>query len=114
MTPVLTVKFYALASGHEPVRDWLREQDFEIRKVVGEDIKTVQMGWPIGMPLVRKLESGLWEVRSHIPDGIVRVLFTTQGAKMLLLHGFVKKSDKTPKSDIALARRRKKDIDHEE
>ena len=73
------------------------------RKAIGADIKTVQFGWPIGMPVVRKLESGLWEVRSHIPEGIARVLFTVAGARMVLLHGFVKKTQATPKADLALA-----------
>jgi phage-related protein len=58
------------------------------------------------MPLVRKLEPGLWEVRSHISTGIARVLFTVAGNIMVLLHGFVKKSTKTPIDDLSLARKR--------
>lgn len=58
------------------------------------------------MPLVRKLAPGLWEVRVQITDGIARILFTVAGAKMVLLHGFVKKSQKTPADDLALARQR--------
>ncbi len=112
MTPLLAVHFYASASGAEPVRDWLRDQPRETRKTIGEDIKTVQFGWPIGMPLVRKLEAGLWEVRSHIPEGVVRVLFTVDGSTMVLLHGFVKKSQKTPADDLETARRRKQEVDH--
>lgn len=73
------------------------------RKAIGADIKTVQFGWPVGMPVVRKLEPGLWEVRRQIPEGIARVLFTVSGADMVLLHGFVKKTPATPKSDRALA-----------
>lgn len=72
----------------------------EARKTVGEDIKTVQYGWPLDMPLVRKMEPGLWEVRSTIGAGIARVLFTTDGPRMVLLHGFIKKTDKTPKADL--------------
>lgn len=78
------------------------------------DIKTVQIGWPLGMPLVRKLEPGLWEVRSSIPDGIARVLFTIDGGQMVLLHGFIKKSDKTPKHDLKVAKTRKREVLNDE
>jgi phage-related protein len=76
------------------------------KKMIGEDIKTAQFGWPLGMPLVRKIEPDLWELRSHISTGIVRVLFTVEGEFMVLLHGFVKKSMKTPLIDLLLARKR--------
>jgi phage-related protein len=76
----------------------------EHRRVIGEDIKTVQFGWPLGMPLVRKLDRDLWEVRVRLPDGIGRVLFTTGGQRMILLHGFIKKSQKTPADDLTLAK----------
>ena len=108
--PTLTVHFYKTGAGAEPVADWLRSLDRDTRKAIGTDIKTVETGWPLGMPLVRKLELGLWEVRSHIPDGIARVFFTTVGSKMVLLHGFIKKSDKTPKADLALAKSRKDEV----
>ena len=104
LPPILEVRFYATDQGREPVRDWL--------KSLGEDIKTVQYGWPLGMPLVRKMEPGLWEVRSTIDTGIARVLFTTTGPVMVLLHGFIKKSDKTPKDDLKLALRRAKEVHH--
>ena len=78
--------------------------------MVGFDIKTAQYGWPLGMPLIRKLEPGLWEVRSHIGDGIARVLFTVTGDTMVLLHGFVKKSQKTPVTDLKTARQRMADL----
>lgn len=113
MPPILTVRFYASGNGNEPVRDWLKSLSAEARKAIGEDIKTVQFGWPLGMPLVRKMEAGLWEVRSGIPGGIARVLFTTVGPTMVLLHGFVKKSDKTPQTDLKLARQRKHEV-HDE
>ncbi len=79
---------------------------FSGQKVIGEDIKTVQFGWPLGMPLVRKLEPDLWKVRSNISSGIARVLFTIQEEFLVLLHGFIKKSAKTPPSNLALARKR--------
>ena len=98
--------FYRTASGWEPVREWLRGLDREARKVIGEDIKTVQYGWPLGMPLVRSLGDGLWEVRSRLQDGIARVIFFAVRDVMVLVHGFIKKSQKTPKKELELARRR--------
>jgi phage-related protein len=62
------------------------------RKTIGEDIKTVQFGWPIGMPIARKVEKDLWEVRSKLQNKIARVLFTVQGSQIVLLHGFIKKT----------------------
>ena len=105
--PTLTVVFFLTESGREPVREWLKSLDRDDRKTIGEDVKLVQFRWPLGMPLVRKLETGLWEVRSHLRDGrIARVLFTVKGHEMALLHGFMK-SRKTPAADLRLARRRK-------
>jgi len=78
----------------------------EDRKTVGEDIKTAQFGWPLGMPLIRKLAIGLWEVRSHVSTGIARVMFTVDGQTMVLLHGFQKKSQRTPAADLMTAKRR--------
>ena len=106
-TPTLTVSFYRTEAGNEPVRDWLIELPRDDRKAVGTDIKTVQFGWPIGMPVVRKMETGLWEVRTDLTDTIARVLFTVEGSTLLLLHGFIKKSQKTPAADLAMARMRK-------
>ena len=102
----LSVRFFRTAAGNDPVREWLKAQPVEDRKSIGTDIKEVQIGWPLGMPLVRKLEEGLWEVRSDITDGIARVLFTVVGNQMVLLHGFVKKSQKTPTKELAAARAR--------
>ena len=76
------------------------------KRTLGEDIKTVQFGWPLGMPLVRKLEPGLWEIRSNLPSGIARIIFTVNNHAMILLHGFIKKSQKTPLDDLRLARER--------
>ncbi|MEO5830287.1 MAG: type II toxin-antitoxin system RelE/ParE family toxin [Rhodanobacter sp.] len=109
---VLDVRFYATKAGAEPVRDWLRSLPVGDRKIIGDDIKTVQIGWPLGMPLVRNLEPGLWEVRINLPDGIARVLFTTEGPNMVLVHGFIKKTQQTPKQDLELARKRMKEVRH--
>jgi len=106
----LSVRFYKSPAGHEPVRDWLSDPKQVLpqdKKIIGIDIKTIQYGWPMGMPMVRKLESGLWEIRSNISVGVARVLFTIQENIMVLLHGFIKKSKKTPLEDLELARKRK-------
>ncbi|MBX3289010.1 MAG: type II toxin-antitoxin system RelE/ParE family toxin [Acidobacteria bacterium] len=107
MIPVLTVKFFCTDSGREPVRDWLKNDlSPEDRRIIGIDIKTAQFGWPIGMPVVRKIATNLWEVRSRIRDGIARTFFTVVDSEMILLHGFVKKSQKTPKEELLVARTR--------
>ena len=102
----LRVVFYKTESGKEPVRDWLKSLLREEKKIIGQDIKTVQFGWPLGMPMVRKLDKDLWEVRSGLPNQIARVIFTVNNGVMVLLHGFIKKSQKTPASDLALAKQR--------
>ena len=103
---LIPVRFFRLDSGREPVREWLLELDRESRKAIGEDIKTVQFAWPIGMPVVRKLDADLWEVRSRIPSGIARTIFPVRFRVIVLLHGFVKKAEKTPKAELTLAKRR--------
>jgi phage-related protein len=108
--PVLVVVFYRTEAGNEPVREWLKGLKREDRKTIGEDIKTAQFGWPLGMPLIRKLETGLWEVRANISQGIARVLFTVEDDTMVLLHGFIKRSQKIPASELNTARRRLADL----
>jgi len=104
--PILDVVFYKTEAGNEPVREWLKSLPREDRRTIGEDIKTAQYAWPLGMPLIRKMERGLWEVRSSISQGIARVIFTIKDSMMILLHGFVKKSQKTPPNELDTARRR--------
>jgi phage-related protein len=104
--PILEVVFFKTETGNEPVREWLLGLVRADRKTVGEDIKTAQFGWPLGMPLIRKLATGLWEVRSHVSTGIARVMFTVDGQAMVLLHGFQKKSQRTPPADLMTAKRR--------
>lgn len=108
--PVLRVIFYRSKSGVEPVREWLKKLRKDDRKAVGEDIKTAQFGWPLGMPLIRKIEKGLWEVRSNITDGIARTFFTVEKDTMILLHGFVKKSQETPLNELQTVKRRLRNI----
>ena len=105
-TPTLDVRFYKTDAGSEPVREWLRGLTAIDRKAMGEDIKTVQFGWPLGMPLVRKMEKDLWEIRWHLDGRIARVLFTISSGKIVLLHSFIKKSQATPLPDLKLAKDR--------
>ena len=108
----LPAAFYRSPLGNEPVRDWLKGLDPADRKIVGDDIRLVEFGWPLGMPLCRALGLGLWEVRSDVTGGkIARVIFCVAQERMVLLHGFIKKSQKTPKSALDLARKRKKELE---
>jgi phage-related protein len=103
--------FYRAWSGAEPVRDWLRELSAEDRNAVGQDLMRVQYRWPIGMPLCRSLSGGLWELRTHLSSNrIARVLFFVEGGRIGVLHGFVKKTQKTPADAIALAEKRMKEM----
>lgn len=112
---IVRVVFYRTASGREPVKDWLLELSKEDRSLVGTDLKTVEYGWPLGMPLVRgfsgRANSDLWEVRSDLSDGrIARVIFTLFGGDMVLLNGFIKKTQKTPDQELKKARDRLKHL----
>ena len=106
----LPARFYRSNSGREPVREWLKSLELEDRKVIGEDIKDVEFSWPIGLPLVRSLGKELWEVRSSLPRGrIARIIFSIADQHLVLLNGFIKKTQKIPQSEIELALKRKKD-----
>ena len=101
--------FYCTEAGGEPVREWLRGLLPEDRKRIGEDVKTVEFGWPIGMPICRPLGEGIYEVRTTLAQNrIARMLFyIDKQGRMVLLHGFIKKTQKTPDEDLNLARRNK-------
>jgi phage-related protein len=112
---VIPAIFFRSVSGAEPVREWLKELSKEDRIIIGADIKTVEFGWPVGMPTCRSLKGykDLWEVRSKLSHRrIARVLFFIYDSKMILLHGFIKKTQKTSNNDLNLAMQRKKE--HEE
>lgn len=102
----LPARFYASVSGAEPVRDWLRKLGKPDSELIGEDIRIVEFGWPIGMPTCRPMGDGLFEVRTHLRSRIARVLFCVHDGRMVLLHGFIKKTQETPKADLDLARDR--------
>ncbi|MDD3461586.1 MAG: type II toxin-antitoxin system RelE/ParE family toxin [Mesotoga sp.] len=106
----IEVRFYCSPSGNEPVREWLMELTPGERKIIGKDIKTVEFGWPVGLPVCRSLGDGLWEVRSSLKNRIARILFCITGEHMWLLHGFIKKQQKTPASELEIARKRQTEI----
>jgi phage-related protein len=107
---ILQVVFYQSENNKEPVREWLKSLSQGEKKLIGEAIKTVQFSYPIGMPLVRKMSPDLWEVRINLSDKIARVLFTIKNQKMILLHGFIKKSQKTPNKELEIAEIRLKNL----
>ena len=103
--------FYRTAGGAEPVLDWLRSLPPEDRRAIGMDLATVQVGWPIGMPLCRNLGGGLWEVRSALPSRrIARLLFFVDDGRIGVVHGFIKKTQKTPADELAIAHKRMKEM----
>ena len=109
--PKVPVVFYRTSAGTEVVRSWLRGLDEADRNVIGQDLMRIQYRWPVGMPLCRAMGEGLWKVRSDLPGGrTARVLFCIGEGRILILHGFIKKSRKTPDEDLALARRRRREF----
>ncbi|MDE0448802.1 MAG: type II toxin-antitoxin system RelE/ParE family toxin [Spirochaetaceae bacterium] len=108
----IVARFFRLPGGREPVRDWLGEQSPEDKRRIGGDLMKVEFGWPCGPPLCRSLSGypGLYEVRSRlITRRIARVFFTVSEQNMVLLHGFIKKSQATPLRELKLAERRAKE-----
>jgi Phage-related protein len=103
---IIPVSFYREESGNEPVREWLRELSDKDRRIIGKDIRIVQIDWPVGGSLVKSLSRGLWEVRSKLDNRISRILFVFHEGAIILLHGFIKKTQKTPPQEIELARKR--------
>lgn len=104
--------FFRTDGGREPVRQWLGDDlGQEERARVGISIRKVEFGWPLGMPTCRPLGGGLWEVRANLDRRIARVIFCVSEGRMILLHGFIKKTQRTPDEDIELARRRKRELE---
>ena len=107
----ITVRFYRSGAGREPIREWLQELQRDDCRDIGHDIKTVEYGWPLGMPLVEKLDRDLWEVRIDLTGNrIARVFFTVVDHVMVLLHGIIKKTQKTPQQDLTLAKRCRNEV----
>jgi phage-related protein len=111
--PKLDCRFFRSEQGSEPVREWLKSLSAEVRKEIGADIQRVQWQWPVSKPLVDGLGGGLYEVRTKIERIQYRVLFCITENTMVLLHGFVKKA-RTEPAEIALGRRRQKQVEQEE
>ena len=107
---IIPMRFYQESSGKEPVRLWLFDLSDDDRRIIGRDIRSLQMSWPVGSPLVKSLGDRLWEVRSTLDNRIARVLFVFDDGEIILLHGFIKKTQKTPSQDIDLARKRAKTL----
>ena len=107
----LPLRFWRSTAGREPVREWLNDLRREDQRVIGRDMAKVQFGWPVGLPLCRPLSSGLWEVRSSLPSRReARVLFGFHEGMLIALHAFIKKVQKTPPEELALARERMKEV----
>jgi phage-related protein len=107
----IPVFFYRTLTGGQPVRDWLRSLPQEDRRKIGVDLATVQVGWPVGLPLCRALGDGLWEVRSSLPSRrIARLLFCVHESRIGIVHGFIKKTQQTPQDELELARKRMKEM----
>jgi phage-related protein len=108
----IPVVFYRTRGGSEIVRDWLRSLQEGERNAIGLDLMRVQFRWPVGMPLCRAMGDGLWELRTNLPSNrIARLLFCVAQDRVVVLHGFIKKTQKTPDDELKLARRRKKEFE---
>jgi phage-related protein len=102
---------YRTGADSEPVREWLKGLAEAERHAIGKDLLRAQWQWPVGMPLCRALGNGLWEVRTDLPTKLAaRVLLCLYRGHLVALHGFIKKTAKTPDEDLALARRRLKEL----
>ena len=104
------VAFYQTPSGNKVVLEFIRDLSAEDRKVVGEDLKTVQIGFPMGLPLCRPLGEGLYEIRSSLASRReMRLIFYFDRPRqsLAIVHALIKKSAKLPKADLELARKRK-------
>lgn len=103
--------FFRSDTGNEPVRDWLKALDERERRAIGSDLLRAQWRWPVGMPLCRPMGAGLWEVRTDLPGKrTARVLICFYEGRLVALHGFIKKTRATPEDDLALARKRQKEL----
>jgi len=106
------VLFYTTAGGNKVVKNWLKSFSKEDRFILGRDLKTVQLNFPMGPPLCRSLTGGLWEIRSTLTTKVeARMIFyfDSDTPAIAVLHGFIKKTAKTPKADIDLALSRKRE-----
>jgi phage-related protein len=111
MVDRILLVFFRTSTGNEPVREWLKELPADDRREIGKDIERVQYRWPVGMPLARPLSKGLWEVRTNLAGNrTARTLFCFHDDELVVVHGFIKKSRKTPKAELDLALARMKEL----
>jgi phage-related protein len=104
--------FFRTLAGSEPVREWLKQLPEEDRHAIGKDLLRAQWGWPVRMPLCRAMGGGLWEIRTDLPTRRTsRVLLCLYREHLVALHGFIKKTRATPDDELAVARRRKKELE---
>ena len=103
--------FWRSAAKREPVREWLNDLSREDKQIIGRDIAKVQYSWPVGLPLFRPLSGGLWEVRATLPSNRqARIFFGFHDGMLVALHAIMKKTQKTPADELALARQRFKEL----
>ena len=108
----LAVHFYRTRTGADPVRNWLKSLPVDDRQILGRNLRLVELGWPVGMPVCRPLGGGLWELRSSLSSNrVARVFFCAAQGKMVLLHGYIKKTQETPQGELDLARARQKEVE---
>lgn len=106
----IPLAFYRTPLGNEPVKEWLQSLSKTDKKIIGKDLLKIEMGFPIGLPVCRSLGRGLWECRSDLTHRrIARVIFCIADARLVALHGFMKKTQKTPHPEIDCALKRKKE-----
>ncbi|MCC6856991.1 MAG: type II toxin-antitoxin system RelE/ParE family toxin [Bryobacterales bacterium] len=110
--PKIPLIFFRAAGGSEPVREWLKGLDEAERRVIGKDLLRAQWRWPVGMPLCRPMGGGLWEIRTDLPTRkTARVLVCLCRGHLVALHGFIKKTRAAPDEDLAIARKRRKELE---
>ncbi|HEX4068642.1 MAG TPA: type II toxin-antitoxin system RelE/ParE family toxin [Candidatus Babeliales bacterium] len=108
VTKPFDLRFYQETSGKEPVLEWINDFNEKDLKTIGLDIKEIQYSWPWKMPLVKPLGNGLMEMRTKLKDKQIRIFFTLHKGEIILLHGFIKKTQKTPKNELEIALKRMK------
>lgn len=105
---VWSIEYYVSDGGASPVREWLGQLDTKTRARFQWSLDQLQArNVQARYPLVRHLEGKLWEVREESQTNIFRIIyFFYTGQRIVLLHGFQKKTQKTPSKEIEIAAKR--------
>ena len=107
----ISLIFFRAQSNEEPVREWLRGLSQGERRAIGSDLLKAQWRWPVGMPLCRPMGKGMWEVRTNLPNNrTARVFISHHERHLVALHGYIKKTRATPDEDVALVRKRQREL----